>query len=169
MNDTARTPPGVPTGGQFTPTTHGEPSGVALLGDGLDDTETCRHCSADTSDGEGYDGYCGSCADLVSQHENGEHDGPADGDCPDCPDAVHVIDKLVILGDEQWRMDVEAKPRAGDTVLVKPVDGDEPTVRTVADVVSGPGAVVVVQLDDDPAGEPENVGGNEVTVLRPTA
>lgn len=52
----------------------------------LDDYEQCAHdgCSGSLDDGEGYDGYCGGCADLISVHDDGEHDDAPDTDCPTC-------------------------------------------------------------------------------------
>lgn len=55
---------------------------------------TCRAegCDEDNTGGEGFDGYCGTCADILYQHEEGEHapGGGEDGggaprsDCPAC-------------------------------------------------------------------------------------
>ncbi|MFS0885183.1 hypothetical protein [Aeromicrobium sp. 179-A 4D2 NHS] len=47
--------------------------------------DVCRTsgCFELTDDGQGWDGYCGNCADIVSEHEEGDHIIPRE-DCPEC-------------------------------------------------------------------------------------
>jgi hypothetical protein len=54
--------------------------------DGDEDADVCRVdlCEVPLSDGEGWDGYCGSHADLVYAHDEGDHGGNLDTDCPSC-------------------------------------------------------------------------------------
>lgn len=51
-----------------------------------DDALICRAdgCNERNDDGEGWDGWCGNCADIVTQHEEGDHEDEPRGDCPEC-------------------------------------------------------------------------------------
>jgi len=88
--------------GQFAPCQHAEPDVVLVdvvvdvddLDAGIEvdievevelDDEICSHCGEDAGggDGYGYDGFCGNCADLVDQHDEGEHSARNDR-CPMC-------------------------------------------------------------------------------------
>jgi len=66
--------------GQFAPTQHAEPD--INLDDELND-ESCSHCGKDAGGGDGYDGFCPGCADLIDQHDEGEHSARHDR-CPMC-------------------------------------------------------------------------------------
>jgi hypothetical protein len=58
-------------------------------------------CRADTclnalDDGEGWDGYCGTHADLIAQHDAGEHtEAPRLDDCPKCIDAARPPERTL--------------------------------------------------------------------------
>ena len=69
--------------------------GQESLGNLDDGTQTAREyeaveecaaddCDDDMTDNEGYDGFCGTHADLIAQHDDGEHPDGLNSECPDC-------------------------------------------------------------------------------------
>lgn len=53
-----------------------------------EEVEGCAEpgCEESMDDGEGWNGFCGHHADLIANHEEGDHDGTPSPDCPECPE-----------------------------------------------------------------------------------
>lgn len=65
-----------------------EPDSVEEDEEEDEEVEECAapDCEESLDDGEGWNGFCGHHADLIANHEEGDHDGTTSPDCPECPE-----------------------------------------------------------------------------------